>query len=235
MLRLLCDRRDELSQRPGAGSEPAAPAVPGADARRRAGEEVRQPVQDDAAKGAATRSGRAGTAAGWPLEELEDIERVDVKLKAMKAELKAAVLATGSHLMDIHGIGPAGAARILADVGDMIRFPNRDHFAPGTAPPDRCLQRAAQPPPPVPARNRRINHVLYIAGISARNDTKAAAEDASGRARSFPIGPGRGAGGGLPARLRRGYGALKRRLHCLQPGLHQAGRSGPPARPGARR
>ena len=26
----------------------------------------------------------------------------------MKAELKAAVLATGSHLMDIHGIGPAG-------------------------------------------------------------------------------------------------------------------------------
>jgi hypothetical protein len=27
----------------------------------------------------------------------------------MKAELKAAVLATGSRLMDIHGIGPAGA------------------------------------------------------------------------------------------------------------------------------
>ena len=35
----------------------------------------------------------------------------------MKTELKAAVLASGSHLMDIHGIGPAGAARILADVG----------------------------------------------------------------------------------------------------------------------
>jgi transposase len=30
--------------------------------------------------------------------------------------------------MDIHGIGPAGAARILADAGDVARFPNRDHF-----------------------------------------------------------------------------------------------------------
>jgi Transposase IS116/IS110/IS902 family len=71
-------------------------------------------------------------------EELEDIERLDVKLKAMKAELKAAVLATGSHLMDIHGTGPAGAARILADVGDIARFPDRGHFASwnGTAPID---------------------------------------------------------------------------------------------------
>jgi transposase len=51
-------------------------------------------------------------------EEIADIERLDTKLKAMKAELKAAVLASGSHLMDIHGIGPAGAARILAGSGD---------------------------------------------------------------------------------------------------------------------
>lgn len=47
----------------------------------------------------------------------------------MKAELKAAVLAPGSHMMDIHGIGPAGAARILAEVGDIARFPSRGHFA----------------------------------------------------------------------------------------------------------
>jgi Transposase IS116/IS110/IS902 family len=71
-------------------------------------------------------------------EELEDLHRLDAKLKSMKAELKAAVLATGSHLMDIHGIGPAGAARILADVGDISRFPDRNHFASwtGTAPID---------------------------------------------------------------------------------------------------
>ena len=68
-------------------------------------------------------------------EELDDLHRLDAKLKAMKAELKAAVQATGSHLMDIHGIGPAGAARILADAGDIARFPDRGHFASGPAPP----------------------------------------------------------------------------------------------------
>jgi transposase len=57
--------------------------------------------------------------------ELAGLGRLDAKLKAIKAELKAAVAASGSHLMDIHGIGPAGAARILADVGDVTRFPGR--------------------------------------------------------------------------------------------------------------
>ena len=91
----------------------------------------------------------------------------------MKAELKTAVAATGSHLMDLHGIGPAGAARILADVGDVTRFPNRNHFASwtGTAPVEASsgehvrhrLSRAG---------NRRLNHVLYMAGIvQLRNDT----------------------------------------------------------------
>ena len=106
-------------------------------------------------------------------EELADIGRLDAKLKAMKAELKAAVLASGSHLMDIHGIGPAGAARILADVGDVARFPNRAHFASwtGTAPIDAsCGQhthhRLSR------AGNRRHGHVLYMAGIvQLRNDT----------------------------------------------------------------
>jgi transposase len=65
-------------------------------------------------------------------EELADLARFDARLKAMKAGLKAAVEAAGSHLMDIHGIGPAGAARILADVGDVARFPDRNHFAPWT-------------------------------------------------------------------------------------------------------
>lgn len=48
-------------------------------------------------------------------EELADLVRLGARLKLMKAELRAAVEATGSHLMDINGIGPAGAARILAD------------------------------------------------------------------------------------------------------------------------
>jgi transposase len=106
-------------------------------------------------------------------EELEDLHRLDAKLKAMKAELKTAVQALGSHLMDIHGIGPAGAARILADVGDIARFPDRNHFASwtGTAPIDassgRHLRHRLSR-----AGNRRLNHVLYMAAfVQLRNDT----------------------------------------------------------------
>ena len=105
--------------------------------------------------------------------QLADLDRIDAQLKALKGELKEAVQATGSHLMDIHGIGPVGAARILADVGDVARFPDRNHFASwtGTAPidassGDHVRHRLSR------AGNRRMNHVLYIAGIvQLRNDT----------------------------------------------------------------
>ena len=46
-------------------------------------------------------------------EEIADLVAVDAKLKAIKKELRAAVTARGSHLMDLFGVGPAGAARIL--------------------------------------------------------------------------------------------------------------------------
>ena len=85
------------------------------------------------------------------------------------------MLASGSHLMDLHGIGPAGAARILADVGDVARFPDRNHFASwtGTAPLDassgaQIRHRLSR------AGNRRMNHVLYIAAfVQLRHDTPA--------------------------------------------------------------
>ena len=67
----------------------------------------------------------------------------------MKAELNAAVAASGSHLRDIHGIGPAGAARILADVGDIARFLNRAHFASWTG--------TAPSMPPAASTSRRIS------------------------------------------------------------------------------
>ena len=62
--------------------------------------------------------------------------------------------------MDIPGIGPAGAARILADVGDIARFADRNRFASwtGTAPLDassgeQIRHRLSR------AGNRRMNHV----------------------------------------------------------------------------
>jgi transposase len=64
-------------------------------------------------------------------EELADLVAVDAKLKAINKELRTAVQARGSHLMDLFGVGPAGAARILCDVGDVARFCDRNHFASG--------------------------------------------------------------------------------------------------------
>jgi transposase len=102
-----------------------------------------------------------------------ELEATDRKLKELTTRLREAVTASGSGLLDVFGIGPAGAARILADVGDVTRFPDRNHFASwtGTAPIDASsgdqqrhrLSRAG---------NRRLNHVLYIAGIvQMRHDT----------------------------------------------------------------
>ncbi len=106
-------------------------------------------------------------------ELIGELEVTDRKLKDLTKRLRDAVTASGSGLLEVFGIGPAGAARILADVGDVARFPDRNHFASwtGTAPIDASsgehlrhrLSRAG---------NRRMNHVLYMAGIAQiRHDT----------------------------------------------------------------
>jgi len=107
-------------------------------------------------------------------EELADLVAVDAKLKAIKKDLRDAVAQRGSHLMDLYGFGPAGAARILADVADVTRFPTKAHFAAwtGAAPLDassgqQIRHRLSR------AGNRRMNHVLHIAAtVQIRNDTR---------------------------------------------------------------
>ncbi len=100
-------------------------------------------------------------------EELAELIAVDSKIKKATAELKAMVLARDSRLMEIHGVGPVVAARILADVGDVTRFADRNRFASwaGTAPLDASsgeqnrhrLSRAG---------NRRMNHMIHIAAVT---------------------------------------------------------------------
>ena len=50
-------------------------------------------------------------------------------MKKATAELKTMVLARGSNLMDLYGVGPFVAARVLADAGDVARFADRNRFA----------------------------------------------------------------------------------------------------------
>src|ERR687889_563061 len=71
-------------------------------------------------------------------ELIGDLERIHARKKAADKELRELVAATGTGLLDLHGIGPSGAARLLVEVGDITRFPDRNHFASwtGTAPID---------------------------------------------------------------------------------------------------
>ena len=107
-------------------------------------------------------------------ELIADLERVYARKKAANKELKELLAATGTTLMELHGIGPSGAARLLVEVGDITRFPDRNHFASwnGTAPidassGDQVRHRLSR------AGNRQINRVLHImATVQLRNPTE---------------------------------------------------------------
>jgi hypothetical protein len=47
----------------------------------------------------------------------------------LDARLEAAVLATGTGLLQLHGVGTVVAATLLGHVGDVRRFPTAGHFA----------------------------------------------------------------------------------------------------------
>ena len=173
VLRLLADRRDELSRSRAQGlnrlNRLMSELIPG-------GVPVKKsvPQYQTMLVGVRPRDPVRATLRRLAAEQLVDLVRLDTRLKALKAELKDEIVASGSHLMDLPGIGPAGAARILADVGDVRRFPDRNHFASwtGTAPVDASsgdhvrhrLSRGG---------NRQINRVLHImATVQLRNATE---------------------------------------------------------------
>jgi transposase len=129
-----------------------------------------------------------------------ELEATDKKIKSLHKELTTLVTARGSTLLELHGIGPSSAARLLADAGDIHRFADRDKFASwnGTAPLDASsgnqerhrLSRAG---------NRRINRALHImAVVQLRNQTPGRAYYDSRKA------------GGMPSMM--AMRALKRRL-----------------------
>jgi transposase len=107
-------------------------------------------------------------------ELISDLERIHQRKKAADKELNAALKATATTLTSLDGIGPSGAARLLAEAGDITRFPTRAHFASwnGTAPidassGDHVRHRLSR------AGNRQINRVLHImAVVQLRHPTK---------------------------------------------------------------
>ena len=75
----------------------------------------------------------------WEL--VVDLERLYRRKKEANKELIALVKATGTGLLDLHGIGPSGAARLLVEAGDITASPPRATSRRGPGPPP------SMPPP----------------------------------------------------------------------------------------
>ena len=89
-------------------------------------------------------------------EELAELIVVHAKIKKATAELKVMVLVRDSRLMDLPGVGPVMAARILADAGDVTRFADRNRLASWTG--------TAHPwtPPQVNTLRRRLSRAWNL-------------------------------------------------------------------------
>jgi transposase len=172
-LRMLCDRREELTrlrvQTVNRLQRLLAELIPGQGKKDLTALQAKTILATVRPRDIAGKTRRR-----IAVEQLADLVAVEAKMKKATAELKTIVLARGSRLMDIHGVGPVVSARILADVGDITRFADRNRFASwtGTAPLDASsgeqdrhrLSRAG---------NRRMNHMLHIAAVTQiRLDTE---------------------------------------------------------------
>ena len=106
-----------------------------------------------------------------------DVRRIDNQLVALKQRVSDTVIASGTTVTDIHGVGPIVAALIVGHTGDVRRFATAGHFTRynGTAPIE------ASSGPRVrhrlnPRGNRQLNHALHMAAVTQ------VAHDTPGRA-----------------------------------------------------
>ena len=165
-LRMLVDRREELTrarvQTVNRLQRLLSELTPG-----KAKKNITAPQAKTILAGVRPRDLAGKTRRRLAVEQLAELVAIDKKITASTKELKAMVLARDSTLMDLTGVGPVVAARILADVGDVARFADRNRFASwtGTAPLDassgqQIRHRLSR------AGNRRANHMIHIAAAS---------------------------------------------------------------------
>ena len=101
-------------------------------------------------------------------ELVADLVRLDVQRREARRRITAAVIASQTTVTEVFGVGAIVAATVIGDVGDMSRFPTRDHFAAynGTAPIEvssggrRKVFRLSR------RGNRRMNHAIHMAAVT---------------------------------------------------------------------
>jgi transposase len=157
-LRLWCDRRDELvslrTQAVCRLHRLLAELTPGGSRRDLSANQAIALLARLRPRGEAGKARRAVAA-----EHVADLVSLDKRVKQARERIAAMVEANGTGLVGLYGVGPIVAARVLAEVGDVSRFPDKDHFASynGTAPIDVSLgeqvrHRLSR------SGNRRLNH-----------------------------------------------------------------------------
>ncbi len=99
-------------------------------------------------------------------EYIDDIRTLDSKIDKATARINSMVKESETTLTRIYGVGPLNAALIMAEVGNVGRFPTRNHFASyaGTAPievssGDQRRHRLSR------SGNRRLNRAIHVAAI----------------------------------------------------------------------
>ncbi|MEY4373005.1 MAG: hypothetical protein RL219_1774 [Actinomycetota bacterium] len=100
-------------------------------------------------------------------DTLSEIVMLDDRAKRNRARITEEVIASGSSVTEIFGIGPILAAMIIGYTGDIGRFPTAGHYAAynGTAPVEfsssgRTVHRLSR------RGNRTLNHALHIAAVT---------------------------------------------------------------------
>jgi transposase/uncharacterized protein YuzE len=165
-LRLLCDRREELTalrtQAVCRLHRLLAELTPGG---------MRRELPANKAQALLARIRPADDVAAVRVhiarDHLADIRALDARIKYIGAQIAALVTASGTGLTGLFGIGPVIAGRILAEVSDVARFATKDAFASynGTAPidvssGDQIRHRLSR------AGNQRINHALHMMAVT---------------------------------------------------------------------
>jgi len=165
-LRLLCDRREELTalrtQAVCRLHRLLAELTPGG---------MRRELTANKAQALLARIRPAGDVAAIRVQIARDhlagICALDARITYLGGQIAALVTASGTGLTGLFGVGPVIAGRLLAETGDVARFATKDAFASynGTAPTgassgEQVRHRLSR------AGNRRTSHALHMMAVT---------------------------------------------------------------------
>ncbi len=110
-------------------------------------------------------------------EILRDVRMLERKIADLDGRIEAEVEASGTSLVEIFGVGPILAAKIIGTVGSVARFPTKAHFASysGTAPVEASSGEVVRHRLSL-AGNRHLNNALHMVAVcQARSDARGGA------------------------------------------------------------